>query len=62
MKASRTSLAELREQDVARLTARNADLETELRRVEQHNLNLMKDNIALKQVTPPAAQAKSRAK
>jgi hypothetical protein len=53
---------ELREQDVARLTARNTILENELKRVEQHNLNLLKDNIVLKQATPPAARAKSRAK
>jgi hypothetical protein len=39
---------ELRERDVARLEARNAHLESELRRVEQHNLNALKDNIVLK--------------
>jgi hypothetical protein len=31
-----------------------------LKRVEQHNLNLLKDNIVLKQATPPTARAKSR--
>jgi hypothetical protein len=39
---------ELREQDVARLDARIAYLDSELRRVEQHNLNALKDNIVLK--------------
>jgi hypothetical protein len=39
---------ELRKQDVARLEQRAASAETELRRVEQHNLNLIKDNIVLK--------------
>src|ERR1700712_688561 len=43
----RFRVTELREQDVARLTARNA--ETEPRRVEQHNLNLLKEVIPLKQ-------------
>jgi chromosome segregation ATPase len=39
---------ELRQQDVARLEQRAASAETELRRVEQHNLNLLKDVIVLK--------------
>jgi chromosome segregation ATPase len=39
---------ELRQQDVARLEQRAASAETELRRVEQHNLNLIKDVIVLK--------------
>jgi protein subunit release factor B len=39
---------ELRKQDVARLEQRAASAETELRRVAQHNLNLIKDNIVLK--------------
>jgi hypothetical protein len=39
---------ELREQDNARLQDRVAYLEGELKRVEQHNLNLMKDNIVLR--------------
>jgi hypothetical protein len=39
---------ELREQDVARREARNAYLESELRRVEQHNLNILKDIIVLR--------------
>jgi hypothetical protein len=39
---------ELRQQDVTRLEQRAASAETELRRVEQHNLNLVKDVIVLK--------------
>jgi hypothetical protein len=39
---------ELRQQDMARLEQRNVELERELRRVEQHNLNLIKDAIVLK--------------
>jgi hypothetical protein len=39
---------ELREQDVARLEQRNAYLEAELRRVEQHNTNLIKEVVVLK--------------
>jgi hypothetical protein len=39
---------ELRQQDVARLEARNAYLESELKRVEQHHTNALKDNIVLK--------------
>jgi hypothetical protein len=50
------------QQDVARLEQRNPELENELKRVELHNLNLLKDNIVLKQATPQAARAKSRAK
>jgi hypothetical protein len=54
---------ELREQDVARLTARNAALETELRRVEQHNLNLLKEVITLKQAAVmTSVRPKTRAK
>jgi hypothetical protein len=44
---------ELREQDVQRLEQRAASAETELRRVEQHNLNLVKDAIVLKKADPP---------
>jgi hypothetical protein len=52
---------ELREQDVARLTARNTVLENELKRVEQHNLNLLKDNIVLKQAAAaPAVRTRAR--
>jgi hypothetical protein len=40
---------QLREQDVARLTARNHYLENELRRVEQYNLNILKEIIGLRQ-------------
>jgi hypothetical protein len=39
---------ERRKQDVQRLEARLASLEGELRRVEQHNLNLIKDAVVLK--------------
>jgi hypothetical protein len=39
---------ELRQQDVARLEARNAYLESELKRVEQHHTIALKDNIVLK--------------
>jgi hypothetical protein len=51
------------QQDVARLTARNTEIEAELRRVEQHNLRLLKDIIVLKQAaaTPPV-RGKARAK
>ena len=38
----------LRQQDVARLEARNAYLESELKRVEQHHTIALKDNIVLK--------------
>jgi hypothetical protein len=39
---------ELRQQDVARLEARNAYLESALKRVEQHHTIALKDNIVLK--------------
>jgi hypothetical protein len=39
---------ELRQQDVARLEARNAYLESKLKQVEQHLTNALKDNIVLK--------------
>jgi hypothetical protein len=39
---------ELRQEDVARLEARIAYLESELRRGEQHLTNALKDNIVLK--------------
>ena len=39
---------ELRQQEVARLEARNAYLESELKRVEQHHTIALKDNIVLK--------------
>jgi hypothetical protein len=39
---------ELRQQDVARLEARNAYLESELKRVEQHHTIALKDNIVLR--------------
>jgi hypothetical protein len=40
---------ERREQDVGRLEARNAYLESELKRVEQHNTNVLKEVITLRQ-------------
>jgi hypothetical protein len=49
---------ELRQQDVARLEARNAYLESELKRVEQHHTNALKDNIVLKKQS--AEQPKRR--
>ncbi len=48
---------ELSVQDVARLTARNDYLEKELKRVELHNHNLLKELIVLKQAT---AQSRKR--
>jgi hypothetical protein len=53
------------EQDVARLEQRNAYLENELKRIERHHTNAMKDIVVLKQqAAVPAARprAKSRAK
>jgi hypothetical protein len=52
---------ELREQDVARLTARNAYLENELRRVEQHNTNILKEVITPNQAAP-SVRSKTRVK
>jgi len=52
----------LRKQDVARLMARNTQIEVELRRVEQHNLRLLKDIIALKQAAAePPVRTRRRA-
>jgi hypothetical protein len=45
---------DLRDEEVARLTARNAYLEGELKRVEQHNLNILKELIVLKRAAVPA--------
>jgi hypothetical protein len=55
---------ELQEQEVTRLTARNHRLENELKRVEQHNLNILKDLIVLRkeQAAAPSARARPRAK
>jgi hypothetical protein len=55
---------ELQEQEVARLTARNHWLENEMKRVEQHNLNILKDLIVLRkeQAAAPSARARPRAK
>ena len=52
---------ELRQQDVQRLEQRAVSAETELRRVEQHNLNLIKDAIVLKKQLA-AEQPKRRAR
>jgi hypothetical protein len=40
---------ELREQDVARLTERNAYLEGEMKAQEQHHTNSLKEIVMLKQ-------------
>jgi hypothetical protein len=56
------SKLELQDQQMARLTARNTHIENELKRVEQHNLNLLKDNIVLKQAAAPTVRARRRAK
>jgi chromosome segregation ATPase len=54
---------ELREQDVARLDQRVAYLEGELRRVEQHHTNALKEIITLKQTAAaPSVRARPRAK
>jgi hypothetical protein len=39
---------------------RNHHLENELKRVEQHNLNLMKDNIVLKQAQATPKRRRNR--
>jgi hypothetical protein len=52
---------ELRQQDVQRLEARNAYLEGELRRAEQHLTNALKDNIVVKQAAV-AERPKRRAR
>ena len=51
---------ERREQDVARLTARNAYLESELKMQERHITNALKDNIVLKQQLAKKKAAKRR--
>jgi hypothetical protein len=53
---------ELRDEEVARLTARNHQVENELKRVEQHNLNLLKDNIVLKQKATAPVRARPQGK
>lgn len=53
---------ELREQYVAQLEQRNGQLEAELKRVERHNLNLLKDIIVLKKAAAPPVRARPRAK
>jgi hypothetical protein len=56
------SKLERREQDVARLTTRNAYLEGELKRLEQHHTNALKEIVVLKQKTTAPARARPRAK
>jgi hypothetical protein len=51
---------ELREQDVARLQARNAYLEGELKLQALHLTNALKDNIVLKQQQRPPKPARRR--
>ena len=51
---------ELRQQDVARLEARNAYLESELKRVEQHHTIALKDNIVLKKQLAERSKRRGR--
>jgi hypothetical protein len=44
---------ELRDEEVARLTARNHQVENELKRAEQQNLNILKELIVLKRTARP---------
>jgi hypothetical protein len=53
---------ELREQDVARLNARNAYLEGELKLLEQHHTNAVKEIVTLKQALARQGTAKPRKK
>jgi hypothetical protein len=50
---------ELRQQDVARLTARNHYLENELRHVKQYNLNILKEVIVLRQTAESKRSGKA---
>jgi chromosome segregation ATPase len=52
---------ELCQQDVARLEARNAHLESELKRTEQHHTNALKEIVTLKQASQPAPRTRRRA-
>jgi hypothetical protein len=56
------SKLEMREQDVARLTERNTYLENEMKRVEQHNLNILKEVITLRQATAPSVRPRSKSR
>jgi hypothetical protein len=53
---------ELRDEEVARLAARNHQVENELTRVEQCNLNILKELIELRKAAAPSARARPRAK
>jgi hypothetical protein len=54
------SKLERREQDVARLTTRNAYLENELKRLEQHHTNSLKEIVVLKQQAAQSARMPKR--
>jgi hypothetical protein len=54
------SKLERREQDVARLTTRNAYLENELKRLEQHHTNSLKEIVVPKQQAPQSARMLKR--
>jgi hypothetical protein len=56
------SKLEMREQDVARLTERNTYLENEMKRVEQHNLNILKEVIVLRQAAGPSVRPRSKSR
>jgi hypothetical protein len=56
------SKLEMREQDVARLTERNTYLENEMKRVEQHNLNILKEVIVLRQAGAPSVRPRSKSR
>jgi hypothetical protein len=51
--------SELREQDVARLEARNAYLESELKLQAQHHTNALKEIVMLKQALAPAGHGQA---
>jgi hypothetical protein len=54
------SKLERREQDVARLTTPNAYLENELKRLEQHHTNSLKEIVVLKQQVAQSARMPKR--
>jgi hypothetical protein len=56
------SKLEMREQDLARLTERNTYLENEMKRVEQHNLNILKEVIVLRQAGAPSVRPRSKSR
>jgi hypothetical protein len=51
---------ELREQDMSRLTTRNAYLEGELKKLEQHHTNSLKEIVVLKQQAAQSARMPKR--